>query len=152
MTLADQHYPSGRRELLELCGDGAGAATVRSLRDRLEFVVGGVTVTIPAPLAPTKLSEFAQYLQRNVKPGANPGGLKAELFFPEAADVEDYGLPASLVFSDEGDAEVTEEDHDAKAWSRNFKAVDRGSLRPLPCAEGASVGAVWPAGRNPGGR
>ena len=108
-TLADLFYPSGRRALLKIWWNGEGDATIIAHRDKLEFDIAGHPATVPAPLAATKLSEFADYLQRNVKNATGQAMLKAEIFAAEALDVEDYELPPGLVFSDEGDNETTVE-------------------------------------------
>jgi hypothetical protein len=120
--LADLHYPSGRRELLKLWWDGGGNATVRSLRDRIEFIVDGTTTLVPVPDAPMTVSEFAAHLQRSVKNAGGQTGLKAELFFTGADSLEDHELAPGSVFADEGDAldpdldtTLTEEAYTAQA-------------------------------------
>jgi hypothetical protein len=111
-TLADLHYPSGRRPLLKMWWTGAGAPTVRSTRDSLIFDFGGGTTrTVLAPLAPTTLPDYAALLQRTVKDAANNTDLHVELVH---ADDLDYPLPAGAVFADEGDTATTEADYNAR--------------------------------------
>jgi hypothetical protein len=111
-TLADLHYPSGRRPLLKMWWTGAGTPTVRSTRDTLIFDFGGGTTrTVHAPLAPTTLPDYAELLQRTVKDGGNNASLHVELVH---TDDLDYSLPAGLVFSDHGDVATTESDYNTK--------------------------------------
>ena len=118
-TLADLYFPSGRRPLLRLWWEGADAPTVLADHDHIDFAFGAAgTVTIRAPLAPTKLSEFAGFLERNVRhPASHATGLKARIVF-DAADelaLEDYELPPGAVFSDHGDTQTTQQAHDDEA-------------------------------------
>jgi hypothetical protein len=73
---------------------------------------------VPVPPVPMKVSEFADYLQRNAKTAAGTTGLRAERFHAAAEDdvyqltiltFEDHDLLPGLAFSDEGDNEITEE-------------------------------------------
>ncbi len=116
-TLADLCYPSGRRALLKLWWDGPGAGTVIAHRDRLELTLDGFNQSVPVPPVPMKVSEFADYLQRNAKTAAGATGLRAERFHAAEEDdvyrltiltFEDHELPPGLAFSDEGDAETSE--------------------------------------------
>jgi hypothetical protein len=117
-TLADLFYPAGRRELLKLWWEADNTPKVVAHRDRIEFTFGAAApVVVFAPAAPTKLSEFAAYLERNVKdPADNSARLKAKFFYAEPAqiEVEDYELPSGLVFSDHGDGKTSQADHDAE--------------------------------------
>ena len=122
-TLADLFYPSGRRALLKLWWDGAGAATIIAHRDRLEFNLAGHTQIVPVPPVAMKVSEFADYLQRNVKDAGGNASLRVERFHAETEDdvyrltiltFEDHDLPPGLAFSDEGDNETTETARAAK--------------------------------------
>ena len=121
-TLADLHYPSGRRGLMKIWWTGNGAPTIRSTRDTLLFDFGGGTVrTVRAPLAPITLADYAKFLERTVKDGANATGLKTELL--HVAD--DYVLPSGMVFADEGDTATTETAHTAAAAvARGLTAAD----------------------------
>src|SRR5262249_10964679 len=105
-TLADLYYPSGRRRLLKIWWTGA-PAKIQCLGDRLVFTFGATVRTIHAPVAPTKVSEFADYLQRVVKDGAGQANLHAKPYY---ADDLDYELPAGTVFSDQIGDNVPEGD------------------------------------------
>ncbi len=105
-TLSDLYYPSGRRRLLKIWWDGSGAK-IQCLGDRLVFTFGATVRTIHAPLAPTKASEFAEYLQRVVKDGTGQAKLKAKLYYPDDLD---YEFPSGTVFSDQSGDNVPEGD------------------------------------------
>lgn len=114
-TLADLHYPSGRRQLLKMwwTGDNPASAKVRSMRDRLIFKFhNNVERTIHAPLAPTTLADFAINLKRMVKDGGDNARLETKIVHDGDLD---YELPAGLVFSDGGDDQDTVATHDAQA-------------------------------------
>jgi hypothetical protein len=111
-TLGDLFYPSGARALLKLWWNGANPPTLLSFRDRLVFQFGAeAPIVVEAPLAPTKASEYADYLKRVVKHGAD-ALLQATRAFPDDPDVQ---LPPGEVFSDLGDAAHTLADHDRLA-------------------------------------
>jgi hypothetical protein len=121
-TLADLHYPSGRRELLKLFWTGTRTLAIHSDRDRLVFQwanAAATNQTVFAPIAPATPSEYAAYLVATVRdPGDAAGRLTAQVVY--AGDL-DYELPPGEVFSDNGDNQTSEAGHDAGALG--FAAV-----------------------------
>ena len=108
-------YPAGRRPLLKLWweGAGAGAPTIRPRRDRVDFVFAGGTRTVNAPAVPGTIADLAALLQRVVTdPGGGGGSLHAVPPFLDHAAEEGGLLPAGLQFSDHGDLAATAEEHD----------------------------------------
>jgi hypothetical protein len=129
-TLADLFYPSGQRPLLKLWWEGDDTPPqIRSDRDRLIFRFPPSTdQVILAPIAPTKASEFAAYLNRAVKDSAGNATqrLQARLAYPDTDEVkEDYELPSGEVFADHGDGQDSQAEHDTEA----------AKFRPLPGRE-----------------
>jgi hypothetical protein len=127
-TLADLFYPSGRRELLRIWWEGQEnpPLSVRSDRDRLVFSFDGAgpgpKQTVFAPVAPTRATEFGEYLTRTVKDsgGAASGNLKSALVH---ADDLDYELPPGEILADHGDDKDTELEHTAGA--AEFRPIGR---------------------------
>jgi hypothetical protein len=112
-TLADLHFPSGRRPLFKMWWTGAGAPTVACSRDTLTFDFGGGhTVVVHAPLAPMSQADYAAYLQRVVIDAGANANLHVERVHPDELD---YTLPAGLTFSHGGDDRTTEADVTAHA-------------------------------------
>jgi hypothetical protein len=111
-TLAHRHFPSGRRKLLKLWWEGPGQPTLLAQRDLLVFTFGGTSRTVHAPVAPTRPSEYAAFLERTVKDGDGNAKLKAKAAY--AGDL-DYELPPGWVFADHGDDQTTEEAHATEA-------------------------------------
>lgn len=110
---AARFFPPGARPILKIWWEGAGAPTVVASHDRLEFRFGAAaTVTVNAPTAPMKLSEFRDLLMRTVRNGA-VAGLHAAFAFPDHPELEDYVLPPGKLFLDHGDDRLTQADHDA---------------------------------------
>lgn len=110
-------FPSGRRKLLALWQPG-GNLWVRSRGDRIEFSNDGTNVhtTVLAPLAPTTLSELADYLPRAV------AGLGVKVLYPSDGG---YTLPPGEAFDDHTDFRQlgTEEADDAYVLHHAPKAL-----------------------------
>lgn len=116
-SLATHFYPTDRRPLLKVWWEGAGDLFMRSERFALRFSTAAAGTNadqfVLAPAAPMTLGEFAGFLNRAVKEGANfTKKLKVELV--DAEDF-DYVLPPGELFSDKGDDKTTIADHDALA-------------------------------------
>src|SRR6266850_395546 len=116
-SLATHFYPTDRRPLLKIWWEGGGDMHVRSERFALRFSTANAGTNadqfVLAPPAPMTLAEFARFLNRAVKEGANfSKQLKVELV--DAEDF-DYILPPGELFSDRGDDKTTVELHDPEA-------------------------------------
>lgn len=110
-------YPSGHRKLLKLWWEGDGDLFIRADRFGLVFSTNeagnGNPQTVPAPIGPLRLVEFAEFLTATVKDtGGQTGKLKASVLFPNDLD---YELPSGAVFADHGDFEKTLAEHNASA-------------------------------------
>lgn len=103
-----RYFPPGRRPLLKLWWEGAGAPQLLARRDRLEFHFGAAVCTIRAPSVPIRLSEFSALLARNVRDGAGPASLHTELAYLGFAAFDDCLLPPGLLFAEAGDSEATQ--------------------------------------------
>lgn len=116
-TLATQYFPTDRRPLLKIWWTGGADLWMRSERNALQFSTSqdgtGNPQTVLATAAPMTASEFARFLNRVVKDGANfDNKLNAEVF--DAEDF-DYVLPPGDVFADAGDDKTTIAEHDTEA-------------------------------------
>jgi hypothetical protein len=103
------YYPSGRRAVLKFWWSGGGEVKVRSLGDRLEFIVDGTSTIVPVPPAPMTVSEFAAHLQRLVTRGGAQG-LVTELAHTAGDALEDHELAPGSAFVDAGDPEDLDRD------------------------------------------
>ena len=103
------YYPSGRRALLKLWWTGGGTVRMRPLGDRLEFIVDGVSTSVPVPAAPMTVSEFAAHLQRVVLRAGAPG-LATELMHPSGDALEDPLLAPGSALVDAGDPQDLDTD------------------------------------------
>jgi hypothetical protein len=127
--LAGRFYPSDHRKLLKLWWEGGGDLFIRVDRFGLVFSTteagDGNPQTVPAPIGPLRLVEFAEYLTATVKDsGGQTGKLKASVLFPNDLD---YELPSGAVFADHGDFEETLADHDAAAAKFTKLGTDQDS-------------------------
>jgi hypothetical protein len=106
---ADQRlYPSGRRGLARLWWTGGGTMEIRSDRYGLVFRLdGGDEQTVPAALAPMRLSEYLALLTATVRDG---GGATGQLQAAALDGDNDIFLPPGATFASHGDDEETEQD------------------------------------------